>query len=409
MFIKRSIPKDEVVTRLVERFELLYTLDLAEPLYLVRVPLRVAPLGAHSDHQGGTVTGLTINRFVYLLCQPRARRVARVFSLDFNASHEVEFDNISEARAGEWGNYLRGAVAALSAAGHELRAGFDAVLLGEMPIGGLSSSAAVTIGYIQALALANNLSPTPIEVIKLVREVENGYLGLHNGILDQSVIIGGRVNHLTVVDCAREELDWRQVGANVPDWGVLVVYSGLSRSLIGTPFNQRVAECVSAARELCALEGITARPNVRLGDLSVEVFERRRGELSEVSRKRAQHFFSEAERVRRGLLAWEGGDIEAFGGLVSQSGESSIVNYESGGPELRSLYELLASAPGVYGARFCGGGFRGCCLALIRPDQFDSISERVYRSYVNLYPELKEECSFHLCGSSGSVSVEVIK
>jgi galactokinase/galacturonokinase len=125
-----------------------------------------------------------------------------------------------------------------------------------------------------------------------------------------------------------------------------------------------------------------------------------------VSQKRARHFFSEAARVRRGVELWRDGDMENFGRLVTESGNSSIVNYESGSPALISLYEILAQIGGVYGTRFCGGGFQGCCLAIIDPRKREAIAQELHAQYCKRHPELEPHYSSHFCHSVDTVSVE---
>jgi galactokinase len=241
-----------------------------------------------------------------------------------------------------------------------------------------------------------------------VRAVENGYLGLHNGILDQSVIVSSVKKALTVIDCSKHQIALVQQKASQDPWEVMVVYSGLSRQLTSTPFNQRVAECREAARDLLMLVGQSSGEMPRLGELSQEDFATHEDKLSPVSRKRARHFFSEAARVREGVKLWEAGDMQRFGALVTQSGNSSIVNYESGSPALISLYEILSEMSGVYGTRFCGGGFQGCCLALIDSRKRDSVVEQLHQRYVARHPEVRDKYSIHLCSTSESISVEVI-
>jgi galactokinase/galacturonokinase len=109
------------------------------------------------------------------------------------------------------------------------------------------------------------------------------------------------------------------------------------------------------------------------------------------------------------MKVWPTGDMEKFGRLVTASGESSIVNFESGSPALIALYEILAGISGVYGTRFCGGGFQGCCLAIIDPRQRESIAEKLHAAYMAIHPELEGAYSIHFCNSSDSVSVEVVE
>jgi galactokinase len=260
-----------------------------------------------------------------------------------------------------------------------------------MPIGGLSSSAAVTISYLRALEHVNGFSSSPLETIMLVRAVENGYLGLHSGILDQSVILSSKQDSLTVIDCSSHTISTVSGAEEREPWQILVVYSGLSRQLTATPFNQRVAECHEAAAELLKLAGSSPSEKPLLGDVEEEVYDHYARQLPPHLRRRATHFFSERARVRRGVEAWKQGDLRAFGELVTSSGESSILNYESGSPALIALYEILAKTSGVYGTRFCGGGFQGCCLALIDPRKRGAIADELHARYAERHPELTNE------------------
>jgi galactokinase len=277
-----------------------------------------------------------------------------------------------------------------------------------MPIGGLSSSAAVTISYLRALEHVNGLTSSPLETIMLVRAVENGYLGLHSGILDQSVILSSKQDSLTVIDCSNHSISTVLGAEQQEPWQILVVYSGLSRQLTSTPFNQRVAECHEAAAELLKRVGSSPSEKPLLGDVSEEIYEQYAQMLQPHLRRRAAHFFSERARVRRGVEVWKEGNLRALGELVTASGESSIVNYESGSPALIALYEILAKTPGVYGTRFCGGGFQGCCLALIDPRKREAIADALHSQYVERYPELENEYSIHFCETADSVTVEVV-
>lgn len=403
-----TMNEDERRALLVEHYAATTGETTDRPFFLITVPLRICPLGAHSDHQGGLVTGFTIDRSVQLLARSIDTPEAYISSVNFQEQREIAFSDIPPKTPSDWGNYIRGAVQALTAAKGDLTRGFRGVLHGNMPIGGLSSSAAVSIAYLKALEHVNGTSSSALETIMLVRAVENGYLGLHNGILDQSVIMSGKAGALTSIDCSTHRITTLDQGASDTPWEILVVYSGLSRQLTATPFNQRVAECHEAARELlrCANKPVPQKP--LLGEVDLSLFEKYGAQLPQELKRRATHFYTERDRVRRGMELWTAGKIEDFGKLVTLSGESSIKNYESGSPALISLYEVLAAIPGVYGTRFCGGGFQGCCLALIDPRKRDSIAQDLHQGYTKRHPELTDEYSIHFCSSTNSVSLEVI-
>jgi galactokinase/galacturonokinase len=278
-----------------------------------------------------------------------------------------------------------------------------------MPIGGLSSSAAVTIAYLLALETLNGLEVDAYENVELCRLTENGYIGLNNGILDQSVILHSAHNHLTRIDCKEVAVDCIPTMVSKQElkarFGILVVYSGVTHALVGTDYNNRVAQCREAAAALLEFGGQSVPENVRLRHVAPELFEQYGERLDEPLRRRARHYFGEMMRVQEGINAWREGDLHHMGNLVNASGESSVKWYECGSPELKTLYEILRETPGVYGTRFSGAGFRGNCIALIDPTQGEAIAEAVHRRYPSAHPNVAERYNIHFCFPDGNAGV----
>ena len=373
--------------------------------FLVEAPLRICPLGAHVDHQGGVVTGMTVDRRVVMVAVPAMDAVVRVTSLDFPGEVTVEVGSQVPAKAGNWGDYVRAAVAVLSTE-HRLRNGFRAVISGDLPGAGLSSSAAVLVAYLHALTRVNEIDISREEFSGLVQRAENEYVGVASGRLDQSIILFAQHEHLTRVDCS--DLSIEQV-PHPPDWKdfrVLVAFSGVGRSLAGSGFNSRVCECHEAARLLLKLGGEAPRLHPVLSDVRPEVFEHFATDLPQVQRRRTAHYFGEQRRVLHGIEAWRQGNLDRFGSLMTASGSSSIQNYESGTAELVTMYEALRDASGVYGTRFSGGGFGGSCIALIEPEAGPSIIEEVKQRYGVAHPEAAAEASFHVCSPGGPAQIQ---
>jgi galactokinase/galacturonokinase len=365
-------------------------------------PLRVCPLGAHVDHQDGLVTGMTLNRAILLAFVPRSDGRVSVESVNFPGIVEFDLDDVPPRSRGDWANYLRGAVLALQQV-HPLKVGIDAVVEGRMPIGGLSSSAAVGIAYLLALETANELDVTPEENIRYDRYIENVYLGLKNGILDQSIILMSDRDHLTYLDCQSVEFQKLPTPADNGTFEVVVAYSGLAKSLlVGTDYNARVSECQEAARLMLGWAGrpIPERPRLRM--VPEEMYEELGTRLPPPLDRRARHFFTEIRRVREGVRAWQAGDLAEVGRLINDSGASSVHNYESGCPHLITLYNILRDCPGVYGARFSGGGFRGSCIGLVDPAYRDQIAAAVGERYPRAHPEMAERHSVHFCQLDGA-------
>ena len=110
--------------------------------------------------------------------------------------------------------------------------------------------------------------------------------------------------------------------------------------------------------------------------------------------------------MERGAEAWRRGDIEEFGRLSFESGRSSIELWETGSPELKALYEIMTRTDGIYGGRFSGAGFKGCCMALIDPSFEEAIKEQVSREYLKLFPHLEGKYSAHICKSADGVGLK---
>ncbi len=363
-------------------------------------PYRVCPIGAHVDHNLGLVCGMAIDRGITVGFVPRNDDRVRLLSSDFEGRIELELGKLSDRPQGDWGDYARGAAQVLIGAGHSLRRGFDAVLCGGLPVGGLSSSAAVGAAYLLCLAAAHDLELDPFEAARLHVRSEVEFVGLNVGLLDPAMIFLAEAGSLLELDCASEAFRRIPGGASVAPWRIAVAHSGIERQLVaGTGFNDRVAECRTAARELATSAGIAVDSVDVLRDISPETYAAHRGELTPVSARRAAHFFGECERVQKGVSAWSVGDLEAFGAQITASGRSSIECYETGCPELQALYEAFIEQPGVYGSRFSGGGFGGACIAWVEADAGPEVLRAVEKQYVQQFPERAEGFRAFLCQS----------
>ncbi|HYH04273.1 MAG TPA: hypothetical protein VEC37_14370, partial [Bacillota bacterium] len=297
-----------------------------------------------------------------------------------------------------WGNYLRGAILALKQ-DHVLKYGINAIVSGKLPIGGLSSSAAVTTAYLMAICDVNDIKVTKEELVQYSHWVENKFIKLNNGILDQAANILTKNNYLMFMDTRTSEYQLIEKSKYMPDFEVVVVYSGITKALIGTDYNNRVDECKVAAWVIQDLAGQQGKSlaETRLRDVNYDTYLTVRQQLSPRFRKRADHFFTENERVKKGVEAWRNGDIKTFGRLMFESGESSMNNYECGCTELITIFKILKETPGVYGARFSGAGYRGCCIGLIDPKFKEKIKAKIDSEYPVKHPEYKEVYRVNFC------------
>lgn len=376
-----------------------------EPEGLAFCPYRVCPIGAHSDHNLGKITGFAIDHGIHIAYRPKKNGVVEMVSLQFPKRAQWHIKEIS-GETGDWADYLRGATWALSK-NHPLSFGVSGVIEGSLPIGGLSSSAAVILAFLSALCKVNNIHLTAQELIDTAYDAEKNYVGVNVGKLDQSCEVLSKAGHLLYLDCKDDTFELIPTNPNMKPYKIAIFFSGLEHSLAGSKFNMRVDELRSGVYALQAFAGLEyGKFNEAMArNVPWEVYQAYKDKLPEPWAKRCEHWYTEFQRVEAGAEAWRRGDIEEYGRLSFESGWSSIHNWESGAPEQIKLYEIMRETSGIYGGRFSGAGFKGCCMALIDPAKADSIAEEVERKYLTAFPEMKGRYSFHLCESADGVKV----
>lgn len=390
-----------------DKFRSLYHKD---PESTAFCPYRICPIGAHSDHNLGKITGLAIDKGIRIAYSPKLNGVVELCSLQFDKRAQWHVLQVSQKKENDWADYLRGATLILSER-YPIKRGISGVIEGSLPIGGLSSSAAVVLAFLEAICDVNYITLSPIEMIQISVQVENEYVGVSCGKLDQSCEVFSKKDKLLYLDTRDDSYELIPFGQTNADpelcrkplpFDIAIFFSGLERNLSGSKFNQRVDEARSAAYALMAYEGMEYGKfkEANLRDVPVETFRKYRDRMPENWAKRAEHWYSEFERVQKGAEAWRRGDIEAYGRLSFESGHSSIYSWETGSPELKALYEIMTHTDGIYGGRFSGAGFKGCCMAMIDPRYAESIERDVTTEYLKLFPELKGKYSFHLCHSA---------
>ena len=367
-------------------------------------PYRICPIGAHSDHNLGKITGLAIDKGIHLAYRPKQNGVVELSSLQFDKRAQWHVREVPREKENDWADYLRGATLKLSAR-YPLQVGLSGVIEGTLPIGGLSSSAAVVLVFLKALCQVNHIQPTPLELIQCSVEAENQYVGVSSGKLDQSCEMYSRKDHLLYLDTKTDQYELIPTHPDMKPYRIAIFFSGVERTLAGSKFNMRVDELRSAAYALAAYAGMDygkfQETNMR--DIPRQVYDHFRDRLPHTWQLRAEHWFTEFDRVERGAEAWRRGDLAAFGRLSFESGWSSIYNWETGSPELKTLYDIMTRTDGIYGGRFSGAGFKGCCMALINPAFEESICQSVAREYLKAFPQLEGKFSIHICQSADGV------
>lgn len=375
------------------------------PTEVAFCPYRICPIGAHSDHNHGRITGIAIDRGIYLAYAPKQNGVVELCSLQFDKRAQWHVAEAPSSKQNDWADYLRG-ITLFLAARYPLHVGLSGVIEGTLPIGGLSSSAAVTLVFLEALCRVNGISLDPLEMIGLAVKTENAYVGVSSGKLDQSCEMFCQKDHLLYLDTLNDEYELIPTAPAMAPYEIAIFFSGVERTLAGSKFNMRVDECRSAAYALKAFAGMEYGKfnETNLREVPREVFEQYKDRLPELWRRRATHWYTEYDRVVAGAEAWRRGDIVEYGKLSFESGWSSIHNWETGSPELKAIYDIMTRTPGIYGGRFSGAGFKGCCMALIDPAYRESILQQVETEYLAQFPELRGKYQGVICHSADGLA-----
>ncbi len=350
-------------------FRLSYGEDAGEVVY---APGRVNLIGEHTDYNGGYVLPMAIDRGIFLAARRREDGRVRIRSAQF-PGEEAGLDLAAGVAAGEpaWSNYVRGVLAGFLARGNGLP-GFDAMIYATLPVGGgVSSSAALEVA---AATLCEQLSGrrlAPVAKALLCQEAEHAFAGTPCGIMDQFVVVLGRAGYLLLIDCQSQEA--RQVAMPGDEVAVLVINTMVKHALNDGSYRQRREDCAEAARLLgvAQLRGATPEQVAAAG-------------LEGRLERRARHVTTEDRRTLAAVAAVERGDWAELGRLMAASHASLRDDFEVSCAELDAVVaaaEALGRAGGVYGCRMTGGGFGGCCVALVQADRAEEIATAIGAAY----------------------------
>ncbi|MEY4364807.1 MAG: galactokinase [Actinomycetota bacterium] len=296
----------------------------------VVVPGRVNLIGDHTDYSGGLVLPMAIDRFTTLSYEA------------VDGPTVLTSDDTSDA---QWLRYPAAVADEMRGAGTAVRA-IRGHVTTTIPVGaGLSSSAALEI----ACALAFGFEGDATELALLTRRAEHRATGVPTGIMDQLCIASARAGHATLIDCRTHVV----THVPVPDDVRFVVRFVAHRTLAGSGYADRVAECAAAEREIGPLRDATPADAARITDATV--------------RSRARHVVTENARVTAFADAMRAGDWRGAGRLMTESHRSLDADYGVSTPRMNDAVEELLATPGVLGARMTGGGFGGCVVAMCRP------------------------------------------
>ncbi len=358
-------------TSAIENFRHLFAYN---PDYLAIAPGRVNVIGEHVDYNDGFVLPAALGFVACMAFAPRKDGQIRVHSTAFGETLEFSLQALNRNRHSLWINYVMGMAWSMAEAKIGLK-GFDGVLAGNVPMAsGLSSSAAVEVATglcLRTLAWAN-IADTDLGL--LAQRAENEFVGVSCGIMDQFVSILGQAGHLLLLDC--RSLEYRQVP--VPESVSLVIgNTQASRSLAGSAYNQRRAECDEG------LEILHQQfPEVSSWrDVSPDQVADCHGRMSPKVYRRSRHVVSEIGRTLSAATAFEEGNVEQAGQAMYESHISLREDYEVSSPALDTMVDIMMNQPSCLGARLTGAGFGGCAVGLVRAGSEDNVRTAILSEY----------------------------
>lgn len=346
-----------------------------DALAVASAPGRLEILGNHTDYNEGVTLSAAVSQTTRFAIAPRPGRDCRLKDFRDGSEKAFNLDAIDHPTPRDWSNYVKGMIVELRKRGHDVGA-FDGAILSTVPLSaGMSSSAALEVAAGFAFAKAFGINQSGTDWAKTGQGVENNYMGLKSGLLDQFSSIFGKADALIFSDFRTNEV---VKNVSLPHGYMIVVANSMVKhNLVDSEYNSRRASCENAVKVLRGLY-----PSIKaLRDVSMAMLEEGKSLLDRQDYLKALHVVGENERVYRGAELLEKGDIVDFGKLLFESHESSRRNFENSCPELDCLCELATSIPGCLGARLSGGGFGGISIHLVEAAMAEDYCRRLKQAF----------------------------
>ncbi|UOQ87227.1 galactokinase [Gracilibacillus salinarum] len=341
-------------------------------------PGRINLIGEHTDYNGGHVFPAAISFGTYAVAVPRQDRTIRLFSENFadKGIFEVSLDDLTYKKEDDWTNFPKGMILYFQEEGFQIDSGFDVLIYGNIPNGaGLSSSASIELVTGVLLENLYRLDIDRIRMVKIGQKVENQYIGVNSGIMDQFAIGMGKKDNAMLLDC--DTLHYEYAPIQLEQHDIIIINTNKRRELADSKYNERRSQCEQALADLQAKLDINS-----LGELTPEQFEENRDLIKDaINQKRAKHAVYENARTIKALQKLKEGDLETFGQLVNQSHISLRDDYEVTGVELDTIADTAWQQKGVLGARMTGAGFGGCAIAIVEKTEVEQVKAAIDKAY----------------------------
>ncbi|MHC4791209.1 MAG: galactokinase [Planctomycetota bacterium] len=359
----------------------------------------------HGDYNGTELFGVGTDRFIWLAYRPNGTKSLRLFSGNFPDDGIIEFnlgsvpEPKSESISDTWARFPYGVEYILRREGLKLREGIDAIIYGNIPGGGMSRSASLSLNLILSLLDANGIElEDKFKIVELAQAVENDYVGSPCGQLDQIMILFARQDVGTYYNPKTRSVNYVPLGAGAVDFRIVVLDTGTVRpGLEKSTYKIRRAECEGlvsllqqAKYEISCLADIKDK---KLYEKIMSQFQKQSPDLCD----RLKYIFSAQQRFYEMLDAWKAGDVETVGRIFRQDGIGLRDDYKISGPELETMCDIARTVPGALGERMLGGGDKGAAGALVQTDSVDALKQAVDAAYPRSHPSYSDKYTVHIC------------
>ena len=357
----------------------------------------------HGDYNGTELFGVGTDRFIWLGYKPNNTSKVRIFSANFPDDGVIEFD-LGDVPAplsvkDSWARFPYGVNYILNREGLELTKGFDAVIYGNIPGGGMSRSASLSLNLILTMLEVNGIDrDDQLKIVDLAQAVENDYIGSPCGKLDQIMILFAKKDMGTHYNPKTSSIDYIPLGAGHTDFRIVVMDTGTVRpGLEKSTYKVRRNECEQlvailqdAGYEIESLADVTDK-------LYNEIMARFGGDHPDLC-KRLDYIYNAQKRFYQMMDAWKAGDIETVGEIFRKDGLGLRDDYVISGDELEAMCEIARSVGGVLGERMLGGGDKGASGSLVKADSVEALKAAIAEQYPKVCPDFADKYAVHVCG-----------
>ncbi len=359
----------------------------------------------HGDYNGTELFGVGTDRFIWLAYKPNNSNKVRLFSGNFPNDGVIEFElgNVPEPKSAEiaqtWGRFAYGVEYILRREGYKLSQGIDGVLYGNIPGGGMSRSASLTLNLILSLFDANAIEvKEKIKIVDLAQAVENDYIGSPCGQLDQTMILFAREGMGTYYNPNDRSIEYLPIGTGATDFRIVVLDTGTDRpGLEKSTYAVRRAECEKLVSILQKADyDISCLADIKDHTVYEKIMDDF-GESHPDLCDRLRYIFDAQNQFYKMLEAWKAGDIETVGQIFRADGIGLRDDYKISGPELETMCDIVRTVPGVLGERMLGGGDKGASGALVRAEFIEAVKQAVDTAYPRSRPEFADKYAVHVC------------